>query len=240
MIVYPVRAVTFDVHGTLIHAPRLGEIYSEILCRHGLEIAPDVAHQTVRRVWEEFACSRRPGVDLFASHPGGSKGFWSQFVDRVCRHLGCASPSPFAKAELFQKFSTADAWEIYPEVPAVLERILDKGIRCGVISNWDDRLPILLRNLRLDRFFDTVVYSQRVAVDKPYPEIFGQALAELSLPPAQVVHVGDRVREDVEGARGIGMQSIHIARDGSDGDLIDLEPLVDMLPVQPEAEESGS
>ena len=33
-----IQAVTFDVTHTLIHSPRLGEIYAEILGRHGVEI----------------------------------------------------------------------------------------------------------------------------------------------------------------------------------------------------------
>ena len=37
MIVYPVRAISFDINGTLIHSPRLGEVYAEILGRHGID-----------------------------------------------------------------------------------------------------------------------------------------------------------------------------------------------------------
>jgi len=239
LIVYPVRAVTFDVHGTLIHAPRLGDVYAEILGRHGITIEPETAVHTVRLVWEEFACSRRPGVDLFAAHAEGAKGFWSHFVDRVCLHLELDSPSRFAKAELYQRFAGPDPWETYPEVVEVLEQLSIKGMRCAVISNFDERLPLLLRNLGLSRYFETIVYSQRVGVDKPYPEIFLQALAEMDLPPAEVLHVGDRVREDIEGARGVGMQSVHLARHRSDGDLRDLRPLVELLPDVPRAEETG-
>ena len=37
----PVTAISFDVNGTLIRAPRLGEIYSEVLQRHGLHFEHD-------------------------------------------------------------------------------------------------------------------------------------------------------------------------------------------------------
>lgn len=238
MIVYPVRAVTFDINGTLIHAPHLGEVYAEVLGRHGIEIEAESALRTVRQVWEEFSCSRRPGTDLFAAHPEGARGFWFGFIDRVCRHLGCKAPSPFAKAELFQRFSGLDPWEIYPDVRPVLAGLVDKGIRCGVISNWDDRLPVLLENLGLSEYFEVVVYSQAVGVDKPFPEIFQEALDVLRLPAQQVVHVGDRVREDVEGAQGVGMQAIHLSRDRPGGDLSDLWPLSELLPALADVEES--
>ena len=36
-----IEAVTFDVTGTLIHCPRMPEIYAEVLCRHGASVAAE-------------------------------------------------------------------------------------------------------------------------------------------------------------------------------------------------------
>lgn len=230
MIVYPVRAISFDINGTLIHSPRLGEVYAEILGRHGIDVGSHEAFDTVRRVWDEFSCRREPGRDLFASHPQGSRGFWYEFIDRVCALLGREPASRFAKAELFQAFTGPEPWEIFAEVPAVLSALDSKGVRMVVVSNWDDRLPILLENLEISEFFEAIVFSAGVGSEKPFPPIFQRALEELSLPAEEVVHIGDRLREDVEGARGVGMQSIHLARDSDKGDLRDLRPLVELIP----------
>ena len=230
MIVYPVRAVSFDVNGTLIHSPRLGEVYSQVLERHGIEVTPARAYEVVRTVWREFSCRRRPGVDLFSSHPQGSKGFWFEFIDRVCEHLESPPPSPFAKSELFQRFAGADPWDVYPEVIETLQVLRSKGLRMVVISNWDDRLPELLEDLELAEYFENIVFSAGVGVEKPFPAIFEYALAQLDLPAEQVVHVGDRPQEDVEGARGVGMQAIHVSRDSDQGDLRSLDPLTEVLP----------
>jgi putative hydrolase of the HAD superfamily len=230
VIVYPVRAISFDINGTLIHSPRLGEVYAEILGRHGIDVGSHEAFDTVRRVWEEFSCRREPGQDLFASHPRGSRGFWYEFIDRVCLLLGREPASRFAKAELFQAFTGPEAWEIFEEVPEVLSALEAKGMRMAVVSNWDDRLPVLLERLEISRFFETIVFSAAVGSEKPFSAIFERALEELSLPPQEVVHIGDRLREDVEGARGVGMQSIHLNRDSDKGDLRDLRPLVELIP----------
>jgi len=230
VIVYPVRAISFDINGTLIHSPRLGEVYAQILGRHGIDVGPHEAFDTVRRVWEEFSCRREPDRDLFASHPRGSRGFWYEFVDRVCLLLGREPASPFAKAELFQAFTGPEPWEVFNEVPEVLAALQTRGVRMVVVSNWDDRLPVLLERLQISRFFEGIVYSAGVGSEKPFPRIFLQALEELSLPPQEVVHIGDRLREDVEGARGVGMQSIHLTRNSDQGDLRDLRPLVELIP----------
>jgi putative hydrolase of the HAD superfamily len=230
VIVYPVRAISFDINGTLIHSPRLGEVYARILGRHGIEVSPSTASATVRQAWQEFSCRRQPGRDLFTAHPDGSRGFWFEFIDRVCLLLGSEPASRFAKAELFQAFTGPEPWEIYQEVPEVLTDLRHKGLRLVVVSNWDDRLPILLERLELAGLFETIIYSAGVGVEKPFGAIFERVLEELELPAQEVVHIGDRVQEDVEGARGVGMQALHLTRDGDQGDLRDLRPLVDLVP----------
>lgn len=224
-----VRAVTFDANGTLFHSPRLGEIYAQVLVRHGIGVSGAEARRTVELVWQEFSCAQGLGADRFAAHPGGARGWWYRFVDRVGEHLGTVPISSFAKAELFQRFAGAEAWEVYDEVPEVLERLRGFGVRLAVLSNWDERLPSLLRALGLAEFFEVVVFSAGVGVEKPGAAIFQAALAALDLPPRQVLHVGDRRLEDLEGARAVGMQSLLVGRGDRGGDLQDLRPLIDWV-----------
>src|SRR4051794_257174 len=223
-----IEAVTFDVTHTLIHSPRLGEIYAEVLNRHGLEIDAEEARRLISVVWQELSCSADPGRDRFASHPEGERGWWSRFLERVCELKEAPPPSRFAAAELFHRFGTAAAWEVYPEVPEVLAALADQGVRLGVGSNWDHRLPAGLEELGLARFFGTVTYSQKVGLEKPDPRIFLQALAELEVEPAAALHVGDGPLEDVEGAVAAGMGALLLVRPGAGtvggvgGDLRDL------------------
>lgn len=224
----PVKAVTFDVNGTLIHSPRMGEIYADVLRRHGIAVAGSEILAVIRDVWQEFSCQQRLGEDRFSTHPEGSRGWWFRFIDRVGEHLGDARPSRFAKTELFERFAQADAWVIYEEVQEVLTALRNRGLRLAVLSNWDDRLPLLLERLELAPYFEAVVYSAAVGVEKPFPAIFQAALDRLDAAPEEVVHVGDRPQEDIEGAEAVGMRALHLARGGS-GDLRDLRPLPELL-----------
>jgi putative hydrolase of the HAD superfamily len=220
-----IQAVTFDVTHTLIHTPHLGEIYAEVLRRHRVDVDPPAARRLVGEVWQEFACSADPGLDRFATHPEGERGWWRRFLERMCEHLEAPVPSRFAAAELFHRFGTAAAWEVYPEVPEVLEALVAQRLRLGVVSNWDHRLPGLLEELDLARFFGTITYSQQAGVEKPDSRIFLQALAELEVEPTAAVHVGDGQLEDVEGAVAAGLGALHLVRRGTGGDLRDLSSL---------------
>lgn len=230
-----IEAVTFDVTHTLIHSPRLGEIYAEVLNRHGLEIRAEEARRLISVVWQELSCSADPGRDRFSSHPEGERGWWSRFLERVCELKGAPPPSRFATAELFHRFGTASAWEVYPEVPGVLAALARRGVRLGVVSNWDHRLPGLLADLGIASFFGTLTYSGKVGVEKPDRRIFRHALAELGADPAAALHVGDGRLEDVEGAVAAGMRALHLTRNTGGGDLRDLADLPDLV----EAERAG-
>ena len=136
-----IEAVTFDVTHTLVHCPRLGEIYSEVLGRHGVEVAPGEALRLIGLVWREMACSADPSCDRFNAHPEGARGWWQRFLARFCEHLEAPPPSRFAAAELFHRFGTAAAWEVYPEVPEVLDALRARGLRLGVISMGQEPGP---------------------------------------------------------------------------------------------------
>ncbi len=66
---------------------------------------------------------------------------------------------------------------------------------------------------------DAAVFSGEVGWRKPSPRIFAAALQALGAEPATTVHVGDRVREDVDGAHAAGMRAIRLREHHDDPDL---------------------
>jgi putative hydrolase of the HAD superfamily len=227
-----IEAVTFDVTHTLIHSPRLGEIYAEVLRRHGMAIDAEEAGRLISVVWQELACGADPGHDRFAAHPEGERGWWLRFLQRMCELREAPPPSRFAAAELFHRFGTASAWEIHPEVKEALGALARSGVRLGVVSNWDHRLPGLLTKLGLARLLGSITYSEKVGVEKPDKRIFLQALAELGVEPAAALHVGDGRLEDVEGAVAAGMKALHLTRNTDGGDLRDLIRLPELVAAE--------
>lgn len=226
-------AVTFDVTGTLIHCPRLGEIYAQGLAEDGIHLAEDEIGRLFVDVWQELDCRVPSGTDRFQTHSGGPRGFWAELLERLCRLAGQPSPSPLAAERLYHAFTAADAWVVYPEVPRILAALRRAGLRLAVVSNWDERLLAILGELDLERHFDTLVVSQLEGVAKPSPVIFRRAAERLGLPPARVLHVGDSQRLDVEGARAAGLQALLLRRGEESGDLRDLEGLLARLPRIP-------
>lgn len=138
--------------------------------------------------------------------------------------LEAPKPDRFLAAELWSRFARADSWEVYPEVEEVLRDLHGAGVRLGVVSNWDERLPRLLNALGFS-CFDAVVYSSALGVAKPSPAIFSSALDQLGAVAGHALHVGDSQINDVEGARAAGMSALLVDRSGRGGDLADLSTL---------------
>jgi putative hydrolase of the HAD superfamily len=81
--------------------------------------------------------------------------------------------------------------------------------KVGIITdNPKDRIDVVRRTLWLDRVFDPIVVSAEEGRMKDDPELFRRALAKVRLQPAQAVFI-DNVQENVDVARGVGMQAIH-------------------------------
>jgi putative hydrolase of the HAD superfamily len=55
---------------------------------------------------------------------------------------------------------------------------------------------------------DAVVFSSEVGRRKPAPELYQTALEAIGVSAERTLFVGDRVREDYEGPRALGMRAV--------------------------------
>ena len=65
----------------------------------------------------------------------------------------------------------------------------------------------------LDGQFDAVVISGEIDCWKPNPEIFHHAAAQLGLPVADCVHIGNSIESDIDGALAAGMSALLVEED---------------------------
>lgn len=222
-------AVSLDVTGTLIHSPRLSDLYSEVLLRHGTDIPAERLRVLIPTVWQELSCRVESDRDRFGQHPDGERGWWNDYLQRICDYEEVPHPGPFAAAELYERFARRDAWEVYEDARPALATLEERGFRMVLTSNWDLRLPKLLERLDLRRHFEGLVFSAEVGYEKPHRAVFETTLAALELAASEVVHVGDRQLDDVEGAEAVGIRGLLLDRRRGAGDLSDLRELPERL-----------
>ncbi len=95
-----------------------------------------------------------------------------------------------------------------PSTPRVLSALRERSVTLGVISNADGRIASLLQNSGIADFFEVVIDSHVVGVEKPDPRIFQLALEQFETPAVQTLFIGDLYSADVVGAQRAGLQAV--------------------------------
>ena len=103
---------------------------------------------------------------------------------------------------------------VAPSVAESLSRLRNQGLVLGVVSNSDGRVEEALEAAGLRSFFDVVVESALIGVEKPDPRIFQAALQRLGVAPEEAVYVGDLYSVDILGARAAGMDAVLLGNPG--------------------------
>ncbi len=210
-----VEAVAFDAGGTLIYCdPSPAEIYATHLSRLGRPVQAEDVGPVFRQAWAEMQLRTMPGWDRYNSIPGGERAWWGEFVNDVLARLDHDAPADILLDDLYAAFSDAGVWNVFPAAVSTLGELSTRKIALAVISNWDRRLPDILRTLNLIDAFDVVTVSAIEGVEKPAPEIFQRTLDRLGVAPASVIHVGDSPLEDYRGAEDAGLEALLIDRHG--------------------------
>ncbi len=228
------RTVLLDVGETLV-GPRVsfGAVYAGALAPLGIEHAPAQFEAALRRVWLDFDRTIPSGVDRYRHFPGGEREYWLRFARRTLVEVGAGEiaddTAERALDALRDAFVSPSAWQVYEDVVPALETLRRDGVRLGVVSNWDSRLVPILQRLGLARYFDTLVVSHAVGVEKPDPAIFRIALERLEARPDTAIHAGDRADLDVAGARAAGLAGVLVDRRGSG--IPDVPAIPDLSPL---------
>ena len=98
-----------------------------------------------------------------------------------------------------------------PDTHQVLDWLRVQGIRRGICSNAPFPPELMRRQMSskgIAQMVDAIVLSSEVGKRKPSPELYRAALDAIGTKAERTVFVGDRLREDYEGPRSVGMRAI--------------------------------
>lgn len=147
-------------------------------------------------------------------HVRYSDGWFREFVARLLARAGIdADPEP-VRARLAERFTSPASYLVFADAHPTLEELTARGLRLGLVSNWSDRLPGLLEQLDLSRWFEVLAVSAAVGLSKPDPALYRWTLARLDVPPTAALHVGDHPVNDLAAARRAGLSALLLDRRG--------------------------
>lgn len=206
-------AVTFDCWNTLLREEDWHEAHHRRVDallhaarETGARVEPEQASSAFDRAWQRHmdlwvdgVASGARDVAGWAMHELGARTHGASFELLVAHFENASHSSRVVPVDGAVETVAALA---SAGVPQAL--ICDTGLTPGrVVREHLARLG-LLDGLRAQLF------SDEVGVPKPHARIFRAALGALGVEAAGAVHVGDLLRTDVAGARGVGMRSVRL------------------------------
>lgn len=182
-----IRAVAFDLFGTLVHIGRPRHPYAQLLLALGLDPQQAKTH----RRW------------IMANDMG---------LAGVANGLGSGEPLSLAKLAHIERELFAELASVrpYPETLNVLRQLQNEGIKIAIASNL--AAPYAIPVQALLPTLDAYAWSFKLGTVKPEAEFFNAVAEALDVPHDQILMVGDNTKNDVAGARAAGMQAVHINR----------------------------
>jgi HAD superfamily hydrolase (TIGR01662 family) len=101
-----------------------------------------------------------------------------------------------------------DVFQMRPEVPALLRRLANRGLKLGIVANQPAGMAERLQREGIADLFEHVGITGLTGLRKPDPRAFMAACDALAVTPADTIMVGDRIDIDVAPAKALGMAAI--------------------------------
>ncbi|MER5307643.1 HAD-IA family hydrolase [Streptomyces sp. NPDC002773] len=154
-----------------------------------------VMRQAFATAYREVVGEGEPPFDEYRTHQG-------RYFPDIMRLMGL--PLRMERPFVETSHRLIAEVEVYPDVPLLLKRLRESGIRTGIATGKSGaRARAVLEVVGLLPLLDTVVGSDEVPRPKPAPDIVREALRRLGARPEDAVMVGDAVI-DIQSGRAAG------------------------------------
>lgn len=215
----PVRAVLFDLDGTLVDSVAdLAAAVNAVLEVHGEPPLPIgavrgmVGNGIAKLVERAFAASGRPLE---------GQALDEAVADMMAAYRGCLTKRTV----------------LMPGAVDAVEALRESGLHLGLATNKPlDATRAIMDHFGLAARFGAIVGGRADLARKPAPDMLLAALTRLSVDPENAVMVGDSAI-DVDAARNAGMRSIlvHGGYSAADPDTLGADFIIDDLTALAEA-----
>lgn len=204
------RWIVFDAVGTLITpAPGVAEAYAEAGRRHGTRLSADEIGGRFRTAYAESDRTCFPPDRRGRTSEAEEIARWRWIVAQV---LPDVADREACFRELWEHFARPDSWRVCPDAAETLPRLVERGCRLALASNFDSRLHALCAGEPALSGIALRCISTELGWRKPAPEFYAALAAACAAAPSELLMIGDDWECDVAAARRAGLQALQIDR----------------------------
>jgi len=208
-----VKAVIFDLGGTIIESVEPAEVFHKVLEAHGVHVSIEKIRAAHRKNQAEH------DADELAEQ--GMK-YWDKWNERLLGKIGVNENREMLARRINEQWFDYACLQVYPDAAETLGKLKLRKVKLGIVTNaLEQEIQKIFEKLGLKNVFDVAVGCDACKKAKPSKEIFCYALAKLHVQPENTIFVGDSVKYDYEGAQKVGMKPVLISRNGDPHDRVE-------------------
>ncbi|MBD0383455.1 HAD-IA family hydrolase [Paenibacillus sedimenti] len=208
--------IYFDAGDTLLTIPAAQTILKQYLQMR--DVDRDEAH--ISELFTEafrlfYYVNKQDSFE--ACTPESDREFWVNLYKYVLRKLGVHEEWSEEEIhacchELYDIYTAPEYYELFDDVKACLERLREMGFRMGIVSNFAPTLKQILSSKGILHYFEPVIVSTEVGLEKPDPAIFKLALDLAGFAPERILYIGDHETNDIWAPNQVGIDAVRIIR----------------------------
>jgi len=196
MIIHNIKAIIFDIDGTLINRKEAFlKLCNYLIDKYGEEYP--------------YPCSKEELIDLLVEIDANGYGGLQNVIPKLSKIWKLPlSIEGFIKErnEIFGKLTTP-----FPEMREVLDALKGK-YKLGVITNGYSKVQReKISTVGIEECFDDIIVSGEEAFEKPDPRIFLLSCEHLGVKPEEAIYIGDYYSNDIAGAISAKIMPIWIS-----------------------------
>ena len=203
-----IKAIIFDAYGTLFD----------------VNSAAEKCKDKIGDKWESFANYWRTTqleYTWLRSLMGRHKDFWQITQDSLDKSMKAFRIDSSMRNELLNLYKVLSPFK---EVPETLRSLKEKKYKLAILSNGTPQLlNELVKNNKLENFFDEVFSVEHVGIYKPDSKVYDIPIKKYQIEKNEVAFLSSNTW-DVSGGGNYGYKAIWVNRNKSIFDNLDYRP----------------
>lgn len=194
-----VKAVLFDLHGTLAHCPNRitdNEI-SDYLLKRGYEVSP----QTLRAAWSFVA---------LVDYPRHGYKDWKSFFSKVFHRLDAEVDEK--TLESLVELLEATPYQLLPDAALAVREAREAGFGTAIVTTIA-RFQFGKAIEPIEECLDFVMTGYEARCDKSNPKMYLKVLEVLEVQPGEAVMIGDELSLDIVLPKKLGIRTVLLDRE---------------------------
>ena len=203
------KAILLDLDDTILTEEKAGDTAWERVCElsareTGLfssKVLNDKINDIRHKFWDDVGNRAIGAKDIFQARIG--------IVRQALSELNCDDEQLADSIVRRYTILKIEVTDFIPDAEVTIKHLKNKGVKLAILTNGEGKEQrVRIERFGLSNLIDNYLIAGELGFGKPDQRIFQMALSQLNVQPKETWMVGDRLEQDIMGAKNMGIFAI--------------------------------